>query len=443
MMLLLYSVLLSAGLAVSAPWWLTRMATTRRYREGLRERLGRVPARLRSTAQGRRVVWVHAVSVGEVLAASRLVTEFEAALAQDATVPPWILVVSTTTRTGQALARERFGAERVFWFPLDFRWAVRSWLRALQPRMLVLVESELWPRLLAESARQGIPVVVANARLSDRSFRRALRFRRLWGRVLRGVTHFLTQSSESSRRLLALGVRPEAITLSGNLKYDTEPQESALVHSIRPLLGRRSLLVAGSLLPGEEETLLEVWETLRSDTPAAVLLLAPRHPERFSEVARLVERRFPLHRASQLLAGKLPNAAENLDGHQVLLLDTIGDLAAVYALADVAFVGGSLVPKGGHNPLEPARFGVPVVMGSSFFNFREIVADMQAANGIEIVANKKELAHALGHLLKDRVAADALGQRGAQIFARQSGATSKTVQVLLGILKTHRDGRQP
>ncbi len=171
-----YSAALGLGLLVSSPWWLARMATTQRYREGLRERLGQVPRRLRAAVAGRRVVWVHAVSVGEVLAVSRLVHELETSLNENSSEgtqsSPWLVVLSTTTRTGQALARERFGAERVFYFPLDFAWAVRAYLRVLRPELLVLAESELWPRMLHECARAGVPVAVVNARVSDRSFRR-------------------------------------------------------------------------------------------------------------------------------------------------------------------------------------------------------------------------------------------------------------------------------
>ncbi len=221
-----YSFLLGAGLFVSAPWWLLRMATTARYREGLRERLGRVPPALREAVRNRRVLWVHAVSVGEVLAVTRLITELESALLADASpqdqadVPGqasgWRVVVSTTTRTGQALARERFGAERVFYLPLDFRWTVRAYLRALQPSLLLLAESELWPRLLYESHREQIPVAVVNARISDRSFKRARRLRPLWRPVLQRVAKFLAQGQADAERLRALGAEPGTVAMVGN-----------------------------------------------------------------------------------------------------------------------------------------------------------------------------------------------------------------------------------
>ncbi len=435
----LYSLMLGAGLAVSSPWWLARMLTTSRYREGLRERLGLVPARTRLTVAGRRVVWVHAVSVGEVLAASQLIDELETALNAGIQAELWRVVISTTTQTGQKLARERFGVDRVFWFPLDFAWAVRAWMRALQPRMLVLMESELWPRLLAECSRRGVPVAVANARMSDRSFRRAVQLQRLWRRVLAKVWLFLAQSEETAERLHALGVEENRVRVTGNLKYDLRPRETETTAALRPLLDRRVLVVAGSLLAPEETILLERWAALSGQVPEAVLLLAPRHPERFPAVARQIAGEFTLYRATELRElrerGKGGGGVERLKAGAVVLLDTVGDLASVYRLADVAYVGGSLARKGGHNPLEPARFGVPVVMGSSFENFREMVTEMQAIRGIRIVHSGEELANSLLHLLRNRVEADELGQRGLQIFERRSGATRRTVEALVELVK--------
>ena len=434
-MMTLYSVLLSAGLLVSSPWLVFRMATTRRYREGLRERLGRVPSRLRKAVQGRQVVWVHAVSVGEVLAAAQMITDLERTLNGSVGAEgSWRVVISTTTKTGQELARERFGKDRVFWFPLDFGWAVRAWLRVLRPRLLVLMESELWPRLLSECSRVGIPVAVANARLSDRSFRRARRVRRLWGRVLRHVNLFLAQSEETAGRLRGLGVAESAVQMTGNLKYDSEPRETEMVQRLRPLLGQRSLVVAGSLLEPEETLLLKVWRQVCRTVPQSVLVLAPRHPERFHTVARRAAAAFPLLRGSTLLQADHGTRPVLVDQCGVVMLDSVGDLAALYALADVAFVGGSLVPRGGHNPLEPARFGVPVIMGPSFENFRDIVREMQAAKGIEIVHNELELQRALARLMGDRVEADALGLRGQEVFARRSGATGRTVSALVTLI---------
>ena len=216
--MMVYSSLLLAVLVVGTPYWLVRMATSGRYRAGLLGRLGRVPEGLRS-ADERDVIWVHAVSVGEVLAAARLIRELKAAL------PEWVVAVSTTTETGQRLAKERLPESPVFYLPLDFRYAVRRYLRVLRPKMLVLMESELWPRLIEECAKNGVPVVVANARVSDRSFPRYMRLRRLWKPFLERISLFLAQSEETAGRLVKIGAPVEKVKVIGNLKYDVRVGE--------------------------------------------------------------------------------------------------------------------------------------------------------------------------------------------------------------------------
>jgi 3-deoxy-D-manno-octulosonic-acid transferase len=427
--MLVYSSLLLAVLVLGSPYWLVRMLTSGRYRAGLAGRLGRVPAGLREAARGRQVVWVHAVSVGEVLAATRLVGELEAALGDG-----WRVVVSTTTASGQELARQRFGVERVFFYPLDFGWAVRAYLRVLRPRLLVLMESELWPRMLTECGSAGIPAVVVNARVSDRSFARGLRVRAIWGPMLRQVTLFLTQSEADAQRLAAMGARADAVRVAGNLKYDVRaPKQSRVAELIREAAAGRQVVVAGSTVDGkpqhEEELVLRalgrVWDAL----PEVLLVLAPRHPDRFSFAYSLAARA-GVTSATELLEGKkVPLAAR-----QTVLLDTIGDLAAVYGLADVAFVGGSLGPRGGHNPLEPAQFGVPVVMGPSYENFREIVEAMRAADAVRIVS-AEELGEALVKLLTNTAEARALGERGRLVFLSEAGATERVVAELMELLR--------
>lgn len=427
----LYSLLLMTVLVVGSPYWLARMVFSSknrgRYREGLGQRLGRVPSTLRAAVAGRQVVWVHAVSVGEVLAATRLVAELESALGDG-----WLIVVSTTTATGQALARERFGAGRVFFYPLDFAWAVRAYLRVLRPKMLVLMESELWPRMLVECGRIGISVAVANARVSDRSFVRGLKVKPVWGKLLRRVDLFLAQSEEDARRLLAMGARKSRVKAIGNLKYDVRALgENAMKKRIGSLLWKSRLVIAGSTLQGEEKAMLAVWPQICKAVPDVALLIAPRHPDRFAEAVGLVRQSgYEFFQCSHLLLDTEP-----VFGGTILVLDTVGDLAAMYSLGAVALVGGSLVRRGGHNPLEPAQFGVPVVMGASFENFRDVVGKMQAADGIRIVQDKDELQLALVELLADREAAKAMGERGRAVFEAQSGATGRAVQALVALVK--------
>jgi 3-deoxy-D-manno-octulosonic-acid transferase len=431
MTLFFYNVALLAALMAGAPWWLWRMATTEKYREGLRERLGHVPRRLvaGSGAGGRPLIWLHAVSVGEVLAVTRLVKTLDAAL------PECFVAISTTTRTGQALARERLGANRVFYCPLDLPWAVRAYLNALKPRMLVLAETEFWPNLLNGCFRRGIPVAVVNARISDRSWPRYKMLRRLWKPLLGQLGSVLAQSQTDAERLIALGCAAERVRVAGNLKFDVRAAEEAdATRLLKASAASLRFVVAGSTLEGEEAALLDVWPKLLHVDAQLAMVLAPRHPERFAAVQALLEKSgYAWTRRSQL------ELADSLGPGEIVLLDTIGELASVYSLASVAFVGGSLVPAGGHNPLEPAQFGVPIVMGPHYANFVAITDSLRANDALRIAA-KEELAATLSELLRDRPAAEAMGARAREVFERQAGATERCVTALQALLA---NGTQP
>jgi 3-deoxy-D-manno-octulosonic-acid transferase len=427
MILFFYNLALLAALTAGAPWWLWRTATTRKYREGLAERLGRVPAWLRSLGGERPVIWLHAVSVGEVLAVSRLVGELDKAF------PGFQVLISTTTRTGQALARERFGANRAFYCPLDLPWAVRAYLDALKPRMLVLAETEFWPNLLDGCFRRGIPVVVVNARISDRSWPRYRMLRRLWRPLLGQLSRVLAQSEIDGKRLRAIGCQPERVTVAGNLKFDVRAAREAEATRVLRLLGSGlRFVVAGSTLEGEEAALLDAWPRLLEAEPQMAMVLAPRHPERFGAVAALLEKSgFTWVKRSNWKTQA--DALERVTPGIIVLVDTIGELASIYSLAAVAFVGGSVVPAGGHNPLEPAQFGVPIVMGPHYANFRAITEDLRKNDAIRI-APKEELEGALSELLRERNEAKAIGSRGKEVFDQQAGATERTVRALEGLL---------
>ncbi len=416
MILFLYNAGLLLTLMLAAPLLLIRP----RWREGLRERLGAGAARLSGSKQ---VVWVHAVSVGEVMAISRLVEELDQRLGSGA------VVVSTTTRTAQRLARERFGAARCFYFPLDLSWVVRRAMRALRPRLLLLAESELWPNLLTECECQGVPVLVVNARISDRSLPRYQRLRRLWRPFLQKLTLVLAQSEEDAHRFIAIGVPAARVREGGNLKYEAPPpQSSALVRQLRAqIAGDARVLVAGSTLEDEEAVLLSAWPAICAQVPA-VMVLAPRHPERFDRVAALVQQ----HGTRLVRRSTWEGSA--IDTGNVVLLDSIGELADLYELADVAFVGGSLVASGGHNPLEPARFAKPVVMGTHFENFRDAVQRLRAADAL-VTVEREELHAVVTALLEDARRAAAMGARGREIFAQQAGATDRAVAAALELLQ--------
>ena len=423
----IYSLGLVLALAATSPVWGWRMLRQGRYRQGLRERLGGVPERLRTYVRGRDVVWVHAVSVGEVLAAARLIELLQTAL------PDFCIVLSTTTPTGQRVARERFGADRVFFFPLDFAFAVRRYLHVLRPRLLVLVESELWPRMLVEGARAGVAIAVVNARVSDRSLPRYVALRALWRPLLGKADLLLAQSEEDARRWVRIGAPAARVRSAGNLKFDLRSAEQTpLVSLVREHLpADAAVLVCGSTHDGEEALLLRCWQSCASGS--ARVILAPRHPERASVVAELVGS-FGLKPVALSVWRLAPRALTEGD---VLLVDTVGELAALYALARVAFVGGSLIAAGGHNPLEGAQFGVPVVMGEHFENFREIVDGMRTRKAIRITTQDtlcEEMRRLMLPEADAREESGRMGERGRLFFEEQAGATERTVHALVELL---------
>jgi 3-deoxy-D-manno-octulosonic-acid transferase len=368
-------------------------------------------------------VWVHAVSVGEVVAVSRLVEELDARLGRGS------VAVSTTTTTGQQLARDRFGAGRCFYFPIDLPWVVHGAFQALRPRVLVLAESELWPNVLAECAGQRVPVVIVNARIYDRSLPRYQRLRRWWRPFLEMLTLVLAQSAEDARRFVAIGVPEGRVRVSGNLKFDARPPRSAtVVDQLRAQLPNGAkVLVAGSTLEDEERVLLEAWPSLCARMPNTVMVLAPRHPERFARVAALAREK----KVSLVERSTWDESA--LAAGSVFLLDSIGELGSVYGVATLAFVGGSLVAAGGHNPLEPAQFAVPVVMGAHCENFRAAVELLRGVDALRVV-ERADVSEVIAGLLDDTNAAAAMGARGKKAFEEQAGATRHAVDAVVGLL---------
>ncbi len=420
----LYSVLLLLALAFSAPWWLLEMLRHGKYRLGWRERWGGVPDRLFNQVSVN-TIWIHAVSIGEVLAVSRVVDELKAHL------PGWRIVVSTTTDTGQSLARQRFGENNVFYFPLDLPFAVQPYLDALRPKLLVLAESEFWPNLLHLAHLSGVAIAVVNARVSDRSLPRYLQVRKLLRRVLQNVQVFLAQSEVDARRLVQIGAPAERVHTGGNLKFEVKPPaKPPILGLLKSAIAREEIgpvLIAGSTLEGEEAMLVATFREVVSRYPGALLLLAPRHPQRFAAVASLFDGSAIRFCRRSEWDGELRIAGG------VMLLDTIGELASLYELADLAFIGGSLVPGGGHNILEAAQFGVPILVGPYTENFRDIVSVFLRADAL-VVATPESLTPRVLQLLADYDTRVLLGRRAAEIMRQQQGATERTVAGLLELL---------
>jgi 3-deoxy-D-manno-octulosonic-acid transferase len=421
-MYLLYSALLAAVLIIGSPYWLYEILRHGKYRNGLRQRFGRVPVQLENLS--RPTIWVHAVSVGEVLAVSELVRQLRGEF------PQHRVVVSTTTDTGQKLAAERFGTENVFYFPLDFAFASRRWFRALRPELVVIAETEFWPNFLRVAREFEARVAIVNARISDRSLNGYRRWMMFVRPSLQGIDLFCAQTASDAARLKEIGAPTDRVLVGGNLKYDVpSPAAPAIVGQLQESLaksGAGPVLVCGSTVEGEESLLLGAFTNVLATHPAAVMLLAPRHPQRVPEVETLLrELRMPFWRRSQW-------KGESFCGG-VLLIDTIGELSALYALADIAFVGGSLVPKGGHNIIEPAQHGVAIVVGPHTENFRDIVGLFQSRDAVRVVGPAK-LPLVFMELLANDAEREGLGRRAAETLESRRGATQRTLVELRGLL---------
>jgi 3-deoxy-D-manno-octulosonic-acid transferase len=426
-MYLLYSALLACFLLLTLPYWLLQMLRHGKYRAGLRQRFGAVPAALAASNQ-EPTIWVHSVSVGEVIASSAVITALQQKF------PSHRVLISTTTSTGQKLAAQRFGAESVFYFPLDFAFAIRPYFATLRPELLVVAETEFWPNFFRLAKRSGARIAVINCRISDRSLPGYKRFRfwlpSLLGKTLDNVDIFLAQTGEDKRRLVEIGAKESKVTIAGNLKFDVAPPPlSKIVASLRDSFtqsGAGPILVCGSTLEDEEGTLLSAFRNILANHPEAVMILAPRHPERFVEVGELVQKLdFRMWRRS-LWSG------EPLAGG-VLLLDSIGELATIYSLATIAFVGGSLVPRGGHNILEPALAGVPIVTGNHYENFRDVVNFFASRNAVRIVG-LAELPLVFMELIGNAGERQTLSRNALAALESQRGATDRTVAALLELM---------
>ena len=392
------------------------------YRKRWGERLGFVP----QLPSGKRL-WVHAVSVGETIAAAPLVRAWQVRH------PDWSVLVTTTTPTGSAQVRRMFG-DRVehCYLPFDLPWMVAMFLRRCRPTLAVVMETEIWPNLYAAAHGCGLPLIMANARLSDKSFKAYSHLRWLVGPTLQRVALIAARGREDAERFVALGAAASQVEALGNLKFDIErsPTVVAAGQAWREWLGRgRPVWIAASTHPGEEEQVL----TAHRQLPQALLVLVPRHPERADAVAAAVEaaglqvlRRSRLAPAPALPAADIPAPSSGC----VLLVDTLGELMNFYAACDIAYVGGSLVPNGGHNPLEPLVLGLPVLSGPQVFNFREVYAELQALHAVTMVDSD----HMLGRQLVAALASwpdlrqVAPGQTVRDWLQRSQGCTARLLE---------------
>ncbi len=409
----LYQLATGIALLAAGPFLLARRGS--HYLPTLPGRLGRAAG----PAPAPGALWLHAVSVGEVGVAATLARA----------LPPEVpLLITTVTPTGQERARAAFaGRAEVAYLPFDLGFAVRRFFRRHQPRALVLVEGDYWPLVLREARRRGLPIAVVNGRVGDRSFRRLRRLRRFLGPLFAGVGRFGVQSGQDRDRLLALGIDPGRVAVTGNLKYES-PQPARkpdLEESLRGLAGGRPILLAGSTMAGEEAQVLDAFREAGGGG-RALLVLAPRHPERWNEVEALLRSRGE----NAVRRTALPSSGNPA----VVLLDSLGDLAGLYRLAAAAFIGGTLVPTGGHNPLEAARFGVPLAVGPAMHNFREMAEAFDTAGAWRRVGDARELGAAWREWLENPDAARETGERALRLVEENRGAAGRTVAMLATVI---------
>ena len=426
-MYLLYSAVMLCAFVVLAPYFVYQALRHKKYAGSFRERLGYLPVSF--NLDGDESIWVHAVSVGEVLAARPLISELRARY------PRLRLFLSTTTRAGQDLARRNVSdVDGVFYFPFDWIVTARRTLDIVNPRLFVMMETEIWPNMLRECRRRGVKTVLVNGRISYRSFPRYQLVKPFFRRVLNDIDRFCVQGEETARRLEQLGADPSRITITGSLKFDSlgalptpgrGPERVLRFFRISP---GRPVLVAGSTLKGEEAPIIHAFNRLRRHGTSALLVIAARQPTRFDEVERLCKQEgLATVRRSELPIDSEPRA-------DAVVLDTIGELAQLYQVATVVFVGGSLVPAGGHNILEPAIHGKPIIFGPHMQNFGEIAEAFLANRAAVQVRTENELDETVLSLMGDPVRRARLGAAARALVDANRGANDKTTAVITTLL---------
>ncbi|MCM8779679.1 MAG: 3-deoxy-D-manno-octulosonic acid transferase [Candidatus Omnitrophica bacterium] len=417
-MLIIYDILL----LIFALFYLPYAVFTGKFRRDFILRLGFLPKNIKFKSP----IWLHAVSVGEILSARPLLERMRAVY------PDKQIIISTITSTGNKIARG-LAKDRdfVFYLPLDLSFLMRKIIKRINPCLCIIMETEIWPNLICGLNRQGVPILVVNARISQRSYAKYRATRFLFKPILDKINTFCTQSPEDAQRLISLGAEKDKVRITGNMKFDIQVQnaEERIQKTDLGLLATDNLLVAGSTHPGEEDIILGVYAKITKDFSGLKLLLAPRHPERAGQVAQLVRKN---NFTPVFLSNPQP---PNPNPQSIFILDTIGRLTLLYALADIVFVGGSLVKTGGHNVIEPAYFKKPIISGPYTHNFRDIIECFLKENALVIVKNKQELEDNLRTLLKDKTRRLSLGEAAFKLIQVQKGAVDKNlahIQSLLG-----------
>jgi 3-deoxy-D-manno-octulosonic-acid transferase len=437
---LLYSTVSVLFVLAVSPYFLYQAVRYRKYVGSLRQRLGYLPVSF--NLDGEPSIWIHAVSVGEALTTRALIAELRDRY------PRLRIFLSTTTMTGQQVARSRLhgadGVDGVFFFPFDLGFIVRRTLRIVRPRLFVMMETEIWPNLLRECRRAGVRTILVNGRISTRSYPRYRLARVFFRRVLQNLDRACMQSDESARRLIDIGIDPAKVVVTGSLKFDSLERPAAAAAAGRGqyrvlryfrVPEERPVLIAASTLKGEEEPVLSAFRRIKRETPNALLVIAPRKPERFADAEALaLDAGFTTVKRSELPVDSEPRA-------DVVVLDTIGELAHLFQIATAVFVGGSLVDAGGHNILEPAVHGKAIVFGPHMSNFAEISRTFLDNGAAEQVSDAAGLEAALLGLLADPVRRARLGAAARALVEANRGARIRTLGAIDGLLPEGRAGQ--
>jgi 3-deoxy-D-manno-octulosonic-acid transferase len=438
------------------PWLVYQRVRYGKYREGWDAKFwGGVPKR----TGNKPCIWLHAVSVGEVNLLEPILSRWERL------APEWDCVISTTTQTGYALARKKYAPRTVVYCPLDFTWAVRRAMRRIRPTILVLTELELWPNLISAARRHGAKVAVINGRLSEKSFRGYRRIRWLVRRVLQQVDLVAVQNDDYAERFLSLGALPQTVQTTRSIKFDgaRTSRDTAQIKQLKQLAGIEPddiVFLAGSTQDPEESIALAIFERLSSEFPRLKLILVPRHPERFEDVAALLDRSgVKWQRRSRIEASGMREHPGNISSvavvnyretyvsrspalPRILLVDAVGELGHWWGTARIAFVGGSLTQRGGQNMIEPAGYGTAVSFGPNTWNFRDVVGLMLDRQAAVVVRNEQELEAYVRRCLTDKSFADELGRRAQELVVEQQGAADRTIDLLHRLIANNATGRR-
>ncbi|MEW5820933.1 MAG: 3-deoxy-D-manno-octulosonic acid transferase [Cyanobacteriota bacterium] len=426
-MYILYNVILICLLILLSPVWICVLLSGKKYRAGFKQKCGFLPAEIREKIKSfcKQPVWFHAVSVGETLAVIDLVKEFHCR------TPDVPVIFSTVTYTGQEIAKKRLvNIATVIYFPYDLAFITKKVINLIKPQLAIIVETEIWPSFTFELARKNIPLLLINGRLSPKSSKNYRLFRFFFSKVLENFTQLMMQAEIDANRMLEMGADKTKVTIAGNLKYDIKAKFNA--DDIRNLKQNLALtkddkvIIAGSTHSGEEEILVNSYIKLKEFLPSLKLILVPRHPERHEEVIELLK-------SKELEFGRRSHK-DTFEKAPVFMLDTMGELSGFYSIADIAFVGGSMIQKGGHNPLEPAAYSVPVVVGPHTFNFLDITNYMIESGAAIQVKDEESFYAVLKDLLTDQNVYNNARNACLKVFDANRGATEKSLNIIYSLL---------